>query len=201
MLENPVMVPTNNPEFVWEQVVDVVDDYFKIQDEMPVREIIGSEGELVTYPEVGSTLFEPWRMDSANFDERLESTLQTIRRQAVVRVKMVEGGYLVDVAVYKQLEDLAMPQNSMAGQATFAYSSTQVGVIDPITDEPLELGWIPQGRDAVLEQRMIGEITHRLGKVATKVVPCLPATPCVPNPAAGQCQPDVQCEPSGQCGP
>ena len=165
---NPIIVPCNHPEFVWEQVVDVMDDYFKIKDEMPVRQIMGSEGELVTYPEVGSTLLEPWRHDSANFGERLECTLQTIRRQAVVRVKMVEGGYMIDVAVYKQLEDLARPQNAIAGRATFAYSSTQVGVIDPITDEPLELGWVPQGRDAALEQRILSDITDRLGMIPTR---------------------------------
>lgn len=165
---NPLMIPCNHPEFVWEQVVDVMDDYFKIKDEMPVRPMLGSEGELVTYPEVGATLLEPWRHDSASLDERLECTLQSIRRQAVVRVKMVEGGYTIDVAVYKQLEDLAKPQSAVAGRSTFAYSSTQVGVIDPITDEPLELGWVPQGRDTALEQRMLGDIIDRLGLVPTQ---------------------------------
>ena len=200
---NPVMVPNNHPEFVWEQIVDVMDDYFKIMEEMPVRPIMGSEGKLETYAEVGSTLLEPWRHDSANFEERLECTLQSIRRQAVVRVKMVEDGYMIDVAVYKQLEDLAKPQNAIAGSATFAYSSTQVGVIDPITDEPLELGWIPQGRDTALEQRILGEIIDRLGMISTQCQSnvCQPtiATPaaCVPTVTTpADCSPIVDTAPT-----
>ena len=183
---NPVMVPRNHPEFVWEQVVDVMEDYFKIMEEVPVRPIEGSEGRLETYPEVGSTLLEPWRLDSVNFDERLECTLQSIRRQAVVRVKMVEDGYMIDVAVYKQLEDMAEPQNAVADRAAFSYSSTQVGVIDPITDEPLDIGWIPQGRDAALEQQILRDITGRLGVIPTQSQCSATVSPplCVPVEAA-----------------
>ncbi len=168
---NPVMIPSNNPEFVWEQVVEVTDDYFRIMEEVPVRQIVGSEGRLETHPVVGATLLEPWRSDSANFDERLECTMQTIRRRAIISVKMVECGYMIDVAVYKELEDRAMPDRAVAGSATFSYNSTQIGVIDPITDEPLELGWIPQGRDTALEQRMLSQITARLGMVQTQCAP------------------------------
>ncbi len=168
---NPVMIPSNNPEFVWEQVVDVSDDYFRIMEEIPVRQIVGSEGRLETFPVVGATLLEPWRPDSANFDERLECTLQTMRRRAIISVKMVECGYMIDVAVYKELEDRAMPDHAVAGSATFSYSSTQIGVIDPITDEPLELDWIQLGRDTALEQRMLRQITARLGMVQTQSAP------------------------------
>src|SRR3989304_10171362 len=36
---NPVLAPINDPQCVWELVVDVIDDYFKIQHEEPVRQI------------------------------------------------------------------------------------------------------------------------------------------------------------------
>ena len=168
---NPVVIPSNHPEFVWEQVVDVADDYFRIMEEVPVRDMLGSEGRLETFPVVGATLLEPWRYDSANFEERLESTLQTIRRRAIISVKKDECGYVIDVAVYKELEDRAQPDRAVAGSATFSYTATQDGVIDPITDEPLDLGWIPLGRDAALEQRMLSEITSRLGLLQSQCVP------------------------------
>ena len=167
-LNNPVLIPGNHPEHVWEQIADVVDDYFRINEETPVRQMVGSEGLMVTYPEVGATLLEPWRYDSTNLDERTECTLQTMRRQAVVHVKAVDNGYAVEVAVYKQLEDKAQPEQAIAGKATLRTESTQVGVIDPITDEPMELGWIPQGRDVALEQRLLKEITVRLGVLQTR---------------------------------
>ena len=168
---NPLIIPSNHPEFVWEQVVDVTDDYFKIMEEVPVRQMVGSEGRLETFPVVGATLLEPWRHDSANFDERLECTLQTIRRSAIISVKMEECGYLIEVVVYKQLEDRASPDRAVAGSATFSYSSTQIGVIDPITDEPQELGWETIGRDTALEQRMLGQIVARLGMIQPQCAP------------------------------
>jgi hypothetical protein len=169
---NPVTIPSNHPEYVWEQIVDVTDDYFTIMEEVPVREIVGSEGRLETLPVVGATLLEPWRHDSANFEERLECTLQTIRRRAIINVKMVECGYAINVAVYKELEDRPMPDQAVAGSATFSYTSTQIGVIDPITDEPMELGWISLGRDKALEQRMLSQITARLGMVQPQSPTC-----------------------------
>ena len=183
---NPAVIPPNHPEYVWEQVVDVADDYFRIMEEMPVRRIVGSEGSLETYPVMGATLFEPWRHDSANFEERLECTLQTIRRFAIVKVKMIECGYVIDVAVYKQLEDRPTPDQAIAGSATFNYNSTQVGIIDPITDEPLELGWISLGRDTALEQRILGQIISRLGMVQSQTAPTQPQ--CIT--VQPQCTPD-----------
>lgn len=44
-----------------------------------------TEGTLTTYPRTGSTIFEPWNTDSVNPYERLESTLQSIRRKSIVR--------------------------------------------------------------------------------------------------------------------
>ncbi|MEA1950969.1 MAG: hypothetical protein U9N87_06260, partial [Planctomycetota bacterium] len=86
-------------------------------------------------------------------------------------VKKEECGYVIHVAVYKELEDRAQPDRAVADSATFSYTATQVGVIDPVTDEPLELGWIQIGRDAALEQRMLSEITARLGLVQSRCAP------------------------------
>src|SRR5688500_15108885 len=78
--ENPLLVPLANGEFVFDQVVDVVDDYFTIDREQTVQQIdnVITEGRIDTFPEVGTTLLEPWRGDSADAYERLESTLQSI---------------------------------------------------------------------------------------------------------------------------
>ena len=104
--ENPTLVPAADHQLVWETVVDVVDDYFDVRREEPVR-LVGNtlfEGHLETRPQVAATLLEPWRGDSVGRAERTESTLQSMRRKATVRVQPVEGGYLVEVAVLKELE-------------------------------------------------------------------------------------------------
>ncbi len=163
--ENPAFLPATDHEFVWETVVDVVDDYFRIEREEPVR-LLGQEptqGRLDTFPTVGSTIFEPWHRDSASSYEKLESTLQSIRRRAVVRVIPAEGGYLVDVAVYKELEDALEPEGASAGKATFRYDSSLTRVVNPVGAQEINDGWIPKGRDAALEQRILGQLISRLG--------------------------------------
>ena len=160
---NPALLPVRDPEVAWETVVDVVDDYFKISWEVPVQ-LAGNvplEGHLETFPVVGSTLFEPWRGDSVGPYDKLESTLQSIRRQATVRVVPVPNGYVVDVAVVKYLEDVAQPMHATAGAATFRNDSSLTRVVSPVDEQAITRGWIEIGRDTALEQRLIGLMLAR----------------------------------------
>ena len=160
MHANPSMIPCGPPEVVWEKIVDVVDNYFPIEHEESLRQegCIVTEGRLDTRPVIGATLLEPWRHDSANTKERIEATLQSIRRKAVVRVVPCQSGYQVEVVVFKQLEDVIRPEHADAGAATFRYDDSLTRVINPVLEEPIDEGWIPQGRDVALEQRIMGEI-------------------------------------------
>jgi hypothetical protein len=162
--DNPLRIPIANHEVVWEGVVDVISDYFRIDQEEPVR-LLGStltEGRIDTYPTMGATFLEPWSGDSANSYERLEATLQSIRRRAVVRVVPAQdGGFWVDVAVFKELENLKQPEHSTAGAATFPLETTHARVVNPEQLAPLDSYWIPQGRDLALEQKILGELQYR----------------------------------------
>ncbi len=65
-------------------MIDVVDDYFKVDRELPVR-LEGDvlvEGQIESFPRGGSTLLEPWNRDAVNFYEKFEGTLQSVRRRA-----------------------------------------------------------------------------------------------------------------------
>lgn len=179
---NPVLIGINDPDRVWEVMVDVVDDYFDIKTEEPTRRIEGvtTEGYLETFPETGSTLLEPWRHDSANFYEKIESTLQSIRRQAVVRVLPAERGYFVEVAVFKQLEDVKRPLQADVGAATFRYDSSLTRVENPVDECPIDEGWILMGRDAALEQRILGQLLERTGTL-TSAGPLVPIQPPAPS--------------------
>ncbi len=169
---NPTFIPLPRPEMVVDEVVDVLDNYFKIRQEVPPR-VLGdqiTEGRIDTFPEVGSTLLEPWRQDSANLRERTESTLQTIRRYATTRIIPSGEGFLVEVAVYKELRNMRRPRHSTAGAATFRYDNTLRRLRDPVGDQATTLGWIPEGRDTALETRIIRQLRERLG------LQCVPDT-------------------------
>ena len=162
---NPIYIPVTNQDWAWEQIVDVVDDYFRVERESRVQLVgnVVTEGRIDTFPQVGATLAEPHRPDSVGRYNRWESTFQTIRRRALVRVIPEQGGYLVDLAVYKELEDLPHPENSTAGAATFRNdSSLSSRVNNEVSRTRLSDYWIPLGRDVACEQEMLAEIQARL---------------------------------------
>ncbi|GAB4140419.1 MAG: hypothetical protein Kow0040_28800 [Thermogutta sp.] len=162
---NPVFVQARDPLILWENLVDVVDNYFEIASESPVRDFGGvvTEGRLETRPKIGATLLEPWHRDSADRYSRLEATLQTVRRRAEIRVSPRDGGYWISVQVFKELEDLAMPSGATASSATFRNDSSLNRVESPIGEAETHAGWIPLGRDTALEQRIVEEIGGRFG--------------------------------------
>lgn len=162
---NPAFVITANPNLLWEDVVDVLDDYFRIEREDRIRLVgdIYTEGQIDTVPESSATWFEPWRHDTPNSYERTEATLQTVRRRAIVRVIPEAEGFLVDVAVYKELEDLAQPEHATSGAATFRYDSALRKYTEPVGGEPFTAGWISIGRDFALEQEILNDLLSRCG--------------------------------------
>ncbi len=176
VIENPLFVPAMDREFIWNQTVDAVDDYFRIEREERVRLIGGvlTEGRIDTHPSTGSTLLEPWRNDSTPGYEKWHATLQSIRRRATVRVIPTEGGYLIDVHVLKELEDLDKPEHATAGGATQRHDGSLVRQEGAAGRYSATLGWIPIGRDLTLEQQILADLQARLN-VTGEVAP-LPAT-------------------------
>jgi hypothetical protein len=177
-VDNPMLVPVCDPNGLWETVADVIGGYFQIKQEVPIR-CVGNtitEGRLDTFPEVASTLLEPWRHDSADTYEKLEATLQSIRRTARVQVTPVQQGFSIEVAIFKELEDVKQPAHTSAGAATFRYDDSLTRVVNPVSEQDVNRGWIGMGRDRALEQRILAQLRERLGLfgVPTAPVVCPP---------------------------
>lgn len=155
--ENPLIVPSADFESIWRETVAAVDVYFDIRSENRLARTI------VTDPMIGATLLEPWRGDSVGLDERLESTLQTIRRFARVQIDPVPGrGYAVKVEVRKELEDLPKPDRQSAGRAVFNNDFPVNRTREIVGPVPVPLQWIPRGRDYKLEQVILNKIKDAL---------------------------------------
>jgi hypothetical protein len=162
---NPIAVPVADEEFAWDQIADVVDDYFTIAREQRARRVseVPMEGRIETRPESGATWLEPHRRDSVGRFNRWESTFQTIRRRAVVRVIPDAAGYLVEVVVEKELENLPKPEHATAGAATFRNDgSLPSRRLEQASRTRTSPQWISLGRDTPLEQRMLADIHARL---------------------------------------
>jgi hypothetical protein len=154
---NPLVVPTGDFEQVWKETVAVVDDYFTIASENRLAR------KIVTDTQPGATLLEPWYGDSVGFYQRVESSLQTIRRFAIVTVNPAPGGgHAIKVEVYKELEDLAKPDRQSAGRATFTDDFPVNRTREIVGPVPLPIMWIPLGRDDLLERVILNRIRNGL---------------------------------------
>ena len=176
---NAVVIPPLDAEVVWTTLVDVAYDYFKVQSEQRVVFANGvpTEGRIDTYPQTGATVLEPWRGDSVGWNERWESTLQSIRRIGTMRLIPDPAGWRVEVEVEKELEYLSRPMRATAGGASFRnddslyrYGTPLPTLGQAVGDQPRPVaaptptaGWIPLGRDPLLEQRMLGKLLAKLG--------------------------------------
>jgi hypothetical protein len=161
---NPLELPPAEDDFVWSQVIDSVDDYFRITREQPVQNSGGIilDGHVETSYRIGASLFEPWRKDSTSGFERLQSTLQSIRRRAIVTVRPRGAAYTIEVVVQKDLEDTDRSQYSTESTAAIRHDGTIVRSEDAYDDSPQTLGWIPLGRDTSLEQAILTDIFDRI---------------------------------------
>ena len=155
---NPIVIPAADRELVWNKTVAVLDEYFDGITENRLA------GRIETEPIIGATLLEPWHGDSVGFNERLESSLQTIRRFAIATVTPAPGGgWAVKVMVMKQLEDLPKPDRQAGGgRAVFANDFPINRTRDIVGPVPLPVGWIDRGRDAKLEQVILARLRRDL---------------------------------------
>lgn len=156
-VENPVFIPLGGTpsayNMVFDKVLSIISGYFEVSDTNRFG------GEIKTFPRIAPGLERPFKPGSPDFDERLLATLQTIQHRAFVRIQPADdGGFFIDVKVFKELEDLPRPTRATAGAASFRSDNTierQYEVVDPAV---FQSNWIPMGRDEKLEQAILQKI-------------------------------------------
>jgi hypothetical protein len=149
---NPVFIAGNNEEAIWERTVDVVHNYFDIARENRI------DGIIETKPKVGSSLFEPWHHETVGFYNRLESTLQSIRRRGFIHLTPGDGGYLISVEIYKELQDVPNSGVPGAGAATFQQNNPLQRDLSLVVGQRSPEGWIVTGRDVAAEQSILSDL-------------------------------------------
>lgn len=155
----PVYIPAANQEVLWERVVDVLHEYhFEIAREDR------QDGLIETQYKIGASLQEPWHPDAVGLANRLEGTLQSIRRRVLVRLTPDQGGYLVSVEVFKEIEDLQGLAANSAGGATFQEATPLQRDLNLVVGQSAPSGWLPLGRDPLLEHDMMARIRQALAR-------------------------------------
>ena len=89
-----------------------------------------------------------------------------------MRVIPDANGFLVEVVVEKELEDLPRPERASAGVAAFpndfSLPTARAGDVSRTFSSPR---WLPLGRDPALEAKMLADIHARLNGVTTAASP------------------------------
>ncbi len=151
---NPVFIAERHNEAAWEKTVDAIHDF-----KFPILRESKLDGVIETDYVVGSGIFEPWNRDSVGWDNRLESTVQPIRRKALITLRPGQnGGHFVSVEVFKEHEDLRAPAANTTGGATFSVNQPLQRDLNLVVGQAAPSGWIALGRDYALEQAMLKRI-------------------------------------------
>jgi hypothetical protein len=159
--ENPIVVAPgqHSPAAfanVFENVLDVMDDYFEI------AYANRHDGRIVGVPRIAPGYEQPWKPGSPDHYERMLATGQTMRHRCFARIRPAEvGGYYVDVMVLKELLDDDRPTIPMTSSTAFRDAGTvdrTFEVVDPTLPSILGERWIPKGRDCALEQAILHQI-------------------------------------------
>ncbi len=156
--DNPVYVPLGPTSYaaVFEKVLDVVGDY-----NFEIAYSNRYDGRIETFPKIAPGLGQPWKGGSPDFHQRLVASFQTIRHRAIVLISPAnDGGYFIDVKVFKELLDTPRPQRATAGAASFRSEPTIERQFEVVEVGQFENGWVPIGRDALLEQSILDRLAH-----------------------------------------
>lgn len=153
IVSNPVFVPASSQHAAWERTVEVLHDFH-----FPIARENRLDGVIETDYRVGSNVLEPWHGDSVGGFNRIESTLQSIRRKVKVDLTPVEGGYLVGVEAFKEREDLSGVAENTAGAATFRENTPLERNLSVVVGQSSSSGWNLLGRDDALEQAILNKM-------------------------------------------
>jgi len=158
-IENPVLVSPGQPTAasyreVFEKALDVVDDYFEIQNPNPYA------GTITTFPRIAPGYEQFWKPGNPDSRQRLLATLQSVRQTATVEIRAGErGGYLVYVVVERELEDVPRPSRATVGNAVFQEIQTVDRQTEVVTPESSDNRvWFKVGRDYAFEQEILRRI-------------------------------------------
>jgi hypothetical protein len=177
LIENPVLVRpaaktdcTDNPVYIplrsdgeayarlFAHALDVIGDY---GFDIAYSNRYDCRGRIETFPKISPGIGQPWKLGSPDAHQRLVASFQTIRHRALVLISPAsDGGYFVEVKVFKELQDLPRPSHATAGAAAFRSAPTVERQFEVVEVGQFENGWIPIGEDVQMEQDILDRIAH-----------------------------------------
>lgn len=158
---NLLYVPQAGPEgygMVFENVITALKE-----SGFDIVEANRYDGRIDTFPRVAPGVGRFFLPGSPVFSERVLATLQSYRHRASVKIYPADnGGFFVQVTVFRELEDLPRPVRTTAGAAFYQAQNNVDRVVEVIDPTLFESNWIPRGRDTSFEQLILQRVKARL---------------------------------------
>jgi len=122
-------------------------------------------GIITTMPETSQTLFEFWRHDVDSWPDLWEATLNPLRRWVEVIVTRGENNTWNELAVVVHKERFSSPdrQFNSTGAAYQYFGDNLPSTTGMMRVTPEHDVWLDQGRDAAMEEYLLGAILERAG--------------------------------------
>ena len=149
-----VQIPAAQRDAMWERAIAVLHEmHFMVARESKL------EGVIETEFRAGSGLLEPWNKDSVGYANRLESSLQSIRRRVTISFQETSPDYImILVSVDKQIEDVPGLAANYEGGATFSEAEPLNRDLDQVIGQAGPSRWLPRGSDPLLEAEIMRRI-------------------------------------------
>src|SRR5262245_10918756 len=161
--ENEIVLATDQPggeayALLFERVLDVVDDDFEIAFASRY------DGRIDGKPKIAPGLEQPLKPGSPSLYERTLASFQTYRHRCFVIIQPVDRGYMINVTVLLELEDLPHPTRDVMGGAAFRSDADVDRRFETIDPAVVSRVWIPRGRDVPMEQKILRKIKWRVNE-------------------------------------
>jgi hypothetical protein len=161
-----LIIPQKEMDLAWDETLEVLREHYFVPDRQDRR-----EGLILSYPELSRQWFEFWRDDSQGSFNVAESSVQSIRRIAVVN--FVPDGDDIQIWVDVNVQRKNQPQR----QITTASGAIQVfrdQVPLVITGRPAEgeeiETWVDLGKDTRQANYLLERIERRLPEALWMIV-------------------------------
>lgn len=159
-IDQPAIAHVHSDQFqpLWNACRDSARDRFFNIDRNDYR-----EGLLTTFPVISQQFFEPWRRDTGDGRELLQSSLATVRR--TLRFEFERDGDFWTVTPKVVVERFSLAERritSVTQYRTIVQGATEPDRLGPDGQRIANSYWYAIGRDTALEQTLADEIHGRI---------------------------------------